>query len=57
MADFRLPNHGGLLIEVYSGKGELRKSALPNCLVMPCETKEAMRMWIREKLKEQGDET
>ena len=50
VADFRLPNHGGLLIEVYSGKGELRKSALPNCLVMPCDTREGMHVWINEML-------
>lgn len=56
VADFRLPNHGGILIEVYSGRGELRKSALPNCLVMPCETKAAMRIWIHENLQEEGDE-
>jgi len=40
-ADFRLPNHGGVLIEVYSGRGELRKSALPNCCVMS---------WIQSRL-------
>lgn len=49
VADFRLPDHGRVLVEVYSG-GEFRKSPLPNCLVMPCETRRGMRAWIREML-------
>ncbi len=51
VADFRFPDHGGVLVEVWSGRGELRKPVLANCLVMPLETRKGMRRWIREKLE------
>ena len=51
VADFQLPDRGDVLIEVYSGRGELRKSALPNCLVMPWETRAGMREGIKLTLE------
>ncbi len=50
VADFRLPDCGGALVEVWSGRGELRKSALPGCLIMSHETRKGVRRWIRKKL-------
>ncbi len=50
VADFRLGD--GTLIEVWSGRGEVRKSALPECAIMSSKTRRGIRTWINKTLRD-----